>query len=105
LSGCVIKPIDGHEGGRNLVYTCEQEGKIIRIAFLNDRSLKDFLAETEYVRYLHEHGGSVDEATAMSGAKREGIFEVIQNAQNMGMDVDTITKLTGLPREEIEKLK
>jgi len=58
LSGCVIKPIDGHEGGRNLIYVCESD-KIIRIALLNDRSREDFLAETEYVRYLHEHGGSV----------------------------------------------
>ena len=57
-----IKPIDEHEGGRNIVYVCESESgsaKIIRIAFLNDRSREDFLAETEYVRYLHEHGGSV----------------------------------------------
>jgi Ser/Thr protein kinase RdoA (MazF antagonist) len=62
LNDYAIKPVDGHEGGRNLVYICEQEGslaKIIRIAFLNDRSREDFLAETEYVRYLHEHGGSV----------------------------------------------
>jgi len=68
LSGYAIKPIDGHEGGRNLIYVCEQSGgsmkseksgKIIRIAFLNDRSREDFLAETEYIRYLHEHGGSV----------------------------------------------
>lgn len=47
-----------------MVYTCEKEGaeaKIIRIAFLNDRSREDFLGELEYVRYLFEHGGSVSD--------------------------------------------
>ena len=62
LNGYEIKPIDGHEGGRNLVFVCEKEGaipKIVRISFLDDRNRNDFLAETEYIRYLHQHGGSV----------------------------------------------
>jgi Ser/Thr protein kinase RdoA (MazF antagonist) len=58
------KPVKAHTGGRNVVYTCEKEGadaKIIRIAFLNDRSREDFLGEVEYISYLFEHGGSVSD--------------------------------------------
>jgi Ser/Thr protein kinase RdoA (MazF antagonist) len=70
LNGYAIKPIDGHAGGRNLVYVCEKEGaipKIVRISFLDDRNRSDFLAETEYIRYLHEHGGSVSNVVNSSG--------------------------------------
>ncbi|AZN38996.1 phosphotransferase enzyme family protein [Paenibacillus albus] len=62
LDGYEIKAVPAHDGGRNVVYTCEKEGadaKVIRIAFLNDRSREDFLGEAEYIRYLFEHGGSV----------------------------------------------
>lgn len=62
LEGYDIKPIQAHDGGRNVVYTCEKEGtksKILRIAFLTDRTREDFLAEVEYIKYLFDHGGSV----------------------------------------------
>lgn len=64
LEGYETSLIKAHAGGRNVVYTCEKEGtdtKILRIAFLNDRSWEDFLGELEYVRYLFEHGGSVSD--------------------------------------------
>lgn len=64
LEGYEIKPVKAHIGGRNVVYTCEKEGtdpKILRIAFLNDRSREDYLGEVEYIRYLFEHGGSVSD--------------------------------------------
>jgi Ser/Thr protein kinase RdoA (MazF antagonist) len=64
LEGYEIQPVKAHDGGRNVVYTCEKEGadaQIIRIAFLNDRSRGDFLGEVEYIRYLFEHGGSVSD--------------------------------------------
>lgn len=64
LEGYEIKPVQAHNGGRNVVFTCEKEGneaKILRIAFLNDRSREDFLAEVEYVKYLFDHGGSVSD--------------------------------------------
>ncbi|MBH5317584.1 phosphotransferase [Paenibacillus sp. GSMTC-2017] len=57
-----ISQVNPHEGGRNLVYSCEKDGadaKIIRISFMPDRTKEDFLGEVEYVRYLFEHGGSV----------------------------------------------
>lgn len=62
LDGYKISLVEAHDGGRNVIYNCEKEGaiaKIIRIAFLEDRSREDFLGEVEYIRYLHEHGGSV----------------------------------------------
>lgn len=64
LEGYEIRPVKAHEGGRNLVYTYDKEGagaKIIRIAFLNDRSREDLLGEVEYIRYLFEHGASVSD--------------------------------------------
>lgn len=62
LEGYTIQLIPPHEGGRNIVYSCDQEGHeslILRISFLPDRSRNDYLAELEYVRYLHDHGASV----------------------------------------------
>jgi len=62
LDAYELSAINAHEGGRNLVYNCSKAGeveKILRISFLSDRSKDDFLAEAEYVRYLHTHGGSV----------------------------------------------
>ncbi|WP_223199689.1 MULTISPECIES: phosphotransferase enzyme family protein [unclassified Paenibacillus] len=62
LEGYNIQLIPPHEGGRNVVYTCEQEGHeslILRVSFLPDRRREDYIAELEYVRYLFEHGASV----------------------------------------------
>ncbi|MEK4274274.1 phosphotransferase enzyme family protein [Paenibacillus sp. FSL R7-0026] len=62
LEGYDIQLIPPHEGGRNVVYTCEQEGReslILRVSFLPDRKREDYIAELEYVRYLFEHGASV----------------------------------------------
>lgn len=62
LDGYTMQLIPAHEGGRNVVYTCEREGEealILRISFLTDRTREELLGEVEYVRYLFEHGGSV----------------------------------------------
>lgn len=62
LDNYKISVIEAHEGGRNLFYLCKNEDKgdkIIRIAFLPDRSMEDILSELEYVRYLSTNGGSV----------------------------------------------
>ena len=64
LEGYETRLVQAHTGGRNVVYTCEKEGadaKILRIAFLHDRSREDFLGEVEYIRYVFEHGGSVSD--------------------------------------------
>ena len=44
------------------MYNCvnpENDAKILRITFWSDRSKEDLLSETEYIRYLHNNGGSV----------------------------------------------
>lgn len=77
LDGYKINLVKAHDGGRNVVYTCEKEGaiaKIIRIAFLDDRNREDFLAEVEYIRYLYEHGASVSNViSSRNGNLLEGI--------------------------------
>jgi len=72
LEGYEISIIKAHDGGRNVVYNCEKDGagaKILRIAFLNDRSQEDFLGEVEYIRYLFEHGGSVSDVVDSRNGK------------------------------------
>ncbi|MCM3171898.1 phosphotransferase [Paenibacillus sp. MER 99-2] len=62
LEGYTIQLVPPHEGGRNIVYSCEKEGHeslILRISFMPDRSRKDYMAELEYVRYLYDHDASV----------------------------------------------
>ena len=54
--------VTGHEGGRNLVYVCSKDGEnkyVLRISALGDREENDYLAETEFVRYLAENGAPV----------------------------------------------
>ncbi|UVI33465.1 phosphotransferase enzyme family protein [Paenibacillus spongiae] len=80
MDGYEIKSVKAHTGGRNVVYTCEKEGadaKILRIAFLNDRSREDFLGEVEYIRYLFEHGGSVSDV--FSSRKGNLLEEITHN--------------------------
>ncbi|MBR6535902.1 MAG: phosphotransferase [Lachnospiraceae bacterium] len=57
--------VAGHEGGRNLVYVCSKDGEnkyVLRISSLGDREEKDYLAETEFVRYLAANGAPVADA-------------------------------------------
>ena len=80
LEGYETKPVKAHTGGRNVVYTCEKESadaKILRIAFLNDRSREDLLGEVEYIRYLFEHGGSV--SNVVSSRKGNLLEEITYN--------------------------
>ncbi|WP_240479721.1 phosphotransferase enzyme family protein [Paenibacillus wynnii] len=80
LEGYEFNPVKEHKRGRNVVYTCVKEGidaKILRIAFLNDRSREDFLGELEYVRYLFDHGGSV--SNVVSSQKGNLLEEITHN--------------------------
>ena len=63
LHGCSWEAVTAHEGGRNIVYRiCGAEPRILRMTYLPDRSLHDLLAETEFVRYLKQHGAAVADA-------------------------------------------
>ena len=62
LKGCTFTPVTGHEGGRNLIVIVSRNGEkqyVLRISGLGDRSENDYLAETEFVRFLAENGAPV----------------------------------------------
>ena len=68
--------------------------------------LKDLSAdERTSMLYEEREKARRDMASMMGGARREGHTDVARNAIKMGMDTDTIIKLTGLTSEEIETLK
>ena len=57
-----LRPVPGHEGGRNLVYICSLNGEkkyVLRISALGDRTEEEYLAETEFIRYLARNGAPV----------------------------------------------
>jgi len=60
--------------------------------------------EREWARLTSEYKYAVDLQSKMVDSKREGIRQVARNAMEMGMDTDTIIKLTGLTREEVKNL-
>ena len=62
LDNFELRPVPGHEGGRNLVYICSLNGEkryVLRISALGDRTEEDYLAETEFIRYLALSGAPV----------------------------------------------
>ena len=62
LEGCTFTPVSGHEGGRNRIVTVSRNGGerfVLRISALGDRSEEDYLAETEFIRFLAENGAPV----------------------------------------------
>lgn len=62
LEGYECSPVNEHEGGRNLVYVCSKDGEkqyVLRISGMEDRCEEDYLAETEFVRFLAEHEAPV----------------------------------------------
>ena len=62
LEGCTFMPLAGHEGGRNRIVIVSRNGEreyVLRISTLGDRSGNDYLAETEFVRFLAENGAPV----------------------------------------------
>ena len=62
LEGCAFTPVSGHEGGRSRIVIVSRNGEkqyVLRISVLGDRSENDYLAETEFVRFLAENGAPV----------------------------------------------
>ena len=55
-------PVPGHEGGRNRVFICEEDGAkrfVLRLSALGDRTEEAYLAEAEFVHYLAQNGAPV----------------------------------------------
>ena len=62
LEGYDLAAVPGHEGGRNQTFVCRKDGEnryVLRVSALGDRREEDYLAETEFVRYLAENGAPV----------------------------------------------
>ena len=62
LSGFDCNGVFEHEGGRNKVYVCSQNGEkkyALRVSSLGDRTEEEYLAEVEFVWYLAEHKAPV----------------------------------------------
>ena len=62
LEGCTFTPVSGHEGGRNRIVIVSRGGNklyVLRISDIEDRNENDYLAETEFVRFLAENGAPV----------------------------------------------
>lgn len=54
--------VSEHEGGRNLVYSCQNNGGnqyILRVSTTGDRTEEEYLAETEFVHFLAVNGAPV----------------------------------------------
>ena len=66
--------IPGHEGGRNTVFRLGTE-RVLRISGLSDRTEQDYLAETEYVRFLAENGAPVADVCPSVNGRLAEILE------------------------------
>ena len=95
LEGYELVPVSEHQGGRNTVLACRKDGVnryVLRISLLGDRTEKDYLAETEFIRYLAEHGAPVADVIPSVNGKlvervgdggREGFVSLFAFAKGM----------------------
>ncbi len=79
LEGYEFAEVPGHEGGRNSIFTCRKDGEnryILRVSMLQDRTEEDYLAETEFIRFLAMNGAPVaDVIYSVNGKAAERISE------------------------------
>ena len=69
-NGYELDQVPAHEGGRNLIFVCRKDGEkkcILRLSALSDRTMEDYLAETEFVHYLAENGAPVADVLPLPG--------------------------------------
>ena len=81
LQGYEFNAVRGHPGGRNAMTVCRKDGEnryVIRISAMNDRSEKDYLAETEFVHYLAQNGAPVADVIPSVNGK------LVECAENHG---------------------
>ena len=72
--------IEGHEGGRNQIFICSKGGEkkfVLRISATGDRTENDYLAETEFVRYLAENGALVADVIPSTNGKLVEVLDDI----------------------------
>ena len=99
----------------------EPESNVIRKLELEDKAIKKAkdelyrlsLDDKERERYRIREKTMMDEISALENAEQKGIeqgekrksIEIAKNAIKNGLDIKTISTLTGLKIDEIEKLK
>ena len=74
------REVEGHEGGRNKIFVCSKGGEkkfVLRISATGDRIENDYLAETEFVRYLAKNGASVTDVIPSINGK---LVEIIDDS-------------------------
>ena len=85
LEGYELSPVPGHEGGRNRILRCRRNGEnryVLRVSELDDRTEEDYLAETEFVRYLAVNGAPVaDVVPSVNGKLVETVGEAGKTAR------------------------
>lgn len=80
LQDYVCREIEGHEGGRNRIFVCSKNGEkkfVLRISTTGDRTENDYLAETEFVRYLAENGALVANVIPSTNGKLVEVLDDI----------------------------
>ena len=108
LEGYDFVQLSGHEGGRNRIFVCAKDGEkkyILRVSALEDRTEEDYLAETEFVRYLARHGAPVaDVIPSVNGKLAERVgetyFSLFAYAKGMLLCDNGYRYREGAPLEE-----
>ena len=80
LENCTYTYVSGHEGGRNRIFIVSRDGNkqfVLRISDIGDRSEANYLAETEFVRFLAENGAPVAEVIPSSNGR---LVECVETA-------------------------
>ena len=66
------RELEGHEGGRNRIFICSKGGEkkfVLRISATGDRTENDYLAETEFVRFLAKNEAPVADVIPSANGK------------------------------------
>ena len=100
LENFEFEQVGGHDGGRNLVYVCKQNGEkkyVLRISALGDRTMEDYEAETGFVHYLAEHGAPVADVIPSKDGKLVECL-VIQSGEKNTANADCFVSLFAYAR-------
>lgn len=77
-----MREIPGHEGGRNLLWLClvgDEPCFVLRVSPLEDRTVEEYLAETEFVHTLASAGAPV--ADVLPSLRGRNVEPVIWNGK------------------------
>lgn len=78
LNSFEMEQVSGHDGGRNVVFVCNQNGEnkyILRVSMLGDKKEQDYLAETDFVHYLAQNKAPVADVIPSVNNKFVECFE------------------------------